>query len=465
MSLGGETPMTSEHRGMKRPRMEDGKKSSSNQMDQNRHKCNQCTRTFSTFCGLQIHRGKSHKNNSQVLQQQQYEPRTNEPDRQPEGPSESMDWDQNEINMNRDEEEKCIFCRQKAGHGEDSVVCKMCLMWSHRECVLMTEEAYNALKESNDSWFCATCLSIKSNKIKWGPLEGEAAIKAKIILTYEEIIKWRKNLFMVPLGKNGTDFIKEITKIIKLFTIPSKWSRIALAKLHIFIPLMLQKPSPKSKAKDHTKYLQKRLNQWNNGDLDSILSENREIQKRLKKAQDKKKETRQKAFCRLMLLGKISQAMKFVNNENDCRGVHTLTDEIKKLLQDKHPRGRDVSEDTLLPPSANEPESVIYEGIDGNAVYKAAKQIQGLGGPALIDADGWRHIICSRSYGNASTELCETIADLAKKLCRDPINPDTLNEFTANRLIPLDKGEDNDGNPGVRPVGVGEILRRIVGWW
>ena len=106
---------------------------------------------------------------------------------------------------------------------------------------------------------------------------------------------------------------------------------------------------------------------------------------------------------------------------------------------------------------------MIYEGIDGNAVYKAAKQIQGSGGPTLVDADGWRHIICSRSYGNASTELCETIADLAKKLCRDPINPDTLNEFTANRLIPLDKGEDNDGNPGVRPVGVGEILRRIVG--
>ena len=38
-----------------------------------------------------------------------------------------------------------------------------------------------------------------------------------------------------------------------------------------------------------------------------------------------------------------------------------------------------------------------------------------------------------------------------------------LKEFTACRLIPLDKGQDKNGNPGVRPIGIGEILRRIIG--
>ena len=117
----------------------------------------------------------------------------------------------------------------------------------------------------------------------------------------------------------------------------------------------------------------------------------------------------------------------------------------------------------MLNLTSPEPQPVIYEEIDGNAVYKAAKQIQGSGGPTLFDGDGWRHILCSKSYGNASSELCTAIADLAKRLCRDDIHPDTLHEFVANRLIPLDKGVDKEGKPGVRPIGVGEILRRIVG--
>ena len=80
-----------------------------------------------------------------------------------------------------------------------------------------------------------------------------------------------------------------------------------------------------------------------------------------------------------------------------------------------------------------------------------------------MDADGWRHILCSKSYGKVSVNLCQAIADLAKKLCREDIHPDSLNEFVACRLIPLDKGDDKFGNPGVRPIGIGEILRRLIG--
>ena len=53
--------------------------------------------------------------------------------------------------------------------------------------------------------------------------------------------------------------------------------------------------------------------------------------------------------------------------------------------------------------------------------------------------------------------------NLRKKMCRESIHPDMLKEFVANRLIPLDKGEDKNGKPGVRPIGIGEILRRIIG--
>ena len=189
------------------------------------------------------------------------------------------------------DDSNCPICRVDVVEGVDGVCCDMCKVWSHRECLFMSPEDFASLPET---WYCVTCLSIQSNKIKWGALVGEAMIRTSITLIYNEIITWRKNLFMVPRGKVGTDFIKEITNIINQFTIPSKWTRLALAKVHIFIPLMLQKPSSKSKAKDHAKYLERRLKLWTTGDLNAIMAENREIQKKLRHSLWSRKETRDK---------------------------------------------------------------------------------------------------------------------------------------------------------------------------
>ena len=49
------------------------------------------------------------------------------------------------------------------------------------------------------------------------------------------------------------------------------------------------------------------------------------------------------------------------------------------------------------------------------------------------------------------------MAIFARKLATEHLDPDTLEPYTSCRLIPLNK------NPGIRPIGVGEVLRRIVG--
>ena len=43
------------------------------------------------------------------------------------------------------------------------------------------------------------------------------------------------------------------------------------------------------------------------------------------------------------------------------------------------------------------------------------------------------------------------------------MNPSCLAELMACRLIPLDKGDTKEGKPGVRPIGVDEVLRRLIG--
>ena len=357
----------------------------------------------------------------------------------------------------------CPVCREEVEHNHQGIECDKCETWYHRCCLQMSESTYQEWQESDESWFCMLCLSIKANKIKWGEIEGEENIRKCISDTYNEVTTWRKNLFLLPRGKVGTDFIKEITRLIRLFVDNSKWSRLALALVHIFAPLMLQKPSSKSKARDNAIYLQKRLQLWKDGKIKDLIDEGKEIQQRLTKNIQKKEENKARAIVRLMLIGKLGPAMKFINNEDQILGIHPLNDTIKELLEQKHPKSREALEEILLHGDTTEPLPVIYEEIDADKVYKAALHLEGSGGPTMLDAEGWKHILCSKSYGKDSGNLCQAIAELAKKLCREEIHPDCLHEFVACRLVPLDKGADKQGNPGVRPIGIGEILRRLVG--
>ena len=46
---------------------------------------------------------------------------------------------------------------------------------------------------------------------------------------------------------------------------------------------------------------------------------------------------------------------------------------------------------------------------------------------------------------------------LAHRICQQFVDPTSLDVFTACRLVALDKC------PGVRPIGIGEVVRRIIG--
>ena len=57
----------------------------------------------------------------------------------------------------------------------------------------------------------------------------------------------------------------------------------------------------------------------------------------------------------------------------------------------------------------------------------------------------------------ASDDLCSALACVARKIATLNVDPNGLAAYTACRLIALNK------NPGVRPIGVGEAARRIIG--
>ena len=89
---------------------------------------------------------------------------------------------------------------------------------------------------------------------------------------------------------------------------------------------------------------------------------------------------------------------------------------------------------------------------------KAAKTTSGSGGPTKICADTWRRILCSKAFSGSSLQVAEEVARLARQLAVKEVDFSAIETLLNCRLVPLQK-EDN----GIRPIGVGETLRRIIG--
>ena len=100
---------------------------------------------------------------------------------------------------------------------------------------------------------------------------------------------------------------------------------------------------------------------------------------------------------------------------------------------------------------------IKFESINVEKIQKAAVKTQGGSGPSSMDADGWKQILTSKQFGRSSIDLCKAFPEFIKKICSIENQSAFLEAFLACRLIPLDK------IPGLRPIDIGEALRRIAG--
>jgi hypothetical protein len=274
---------------------------------------------------------------------------------------------------------------------------------------------------------------------------------------YEEIITWRKNLFLVPSGQNGKKMIKLLSEWMALYNNNTSFQGIALKVFMVLPSLLLQKPSPKSKAKDNTKALALRLNIWQEGKLSDLIRDGKIIQSKLTSTKRKSSEDVTRIFSKLMFLGKVSAALKFLD-ESSQNGVLPPTVEVVEMLKEKHPPAETIQPESLLNgPLFENINPIYFAGIDEQTILKAAMQTKGSCGPSHVDSDQFRRILCSKHFNAEGKDLRDQIAVFAQKIATERLDPSTLESYTPNRLIPLNK------DPGVRPIGVGEVLRRIVG--
>ena len=105
----------------------------------------------------------------------------------------------------------------------------------------------------------------------------------------------------------------------------------------------------------------------------------------------------------------------------------------------------------------NKKPNCYIDEIDEIMIGKAMSLTKGSGGPSHVDAHQFRHMLLSKKFKTDGKNLREQIALLSRNLVLKFVDPFSIEALTTFRLISPNK------NPSVRPVGIGEVLRRVMG--
>ena len=233
--------------------------------------------------------------------------------------------------------------------------------------------------------------ALSAPNFKWGDIDG-VVFSSKVDRAYEEAVHWKRNLFEVPRGKVGTEFVRELSRLLDAYSDASALESIALKASMILPVLLLQRPHPKSKPKDHTRCLGDRMAKWIEGDIDSLVHECISIQSRLNHRKRHSREDGQiaRSFAKLVSMGNLKAATRLITEQNDygCLQLDNTQPDgrtVKDHLLDKHPRG------TPAPPSAVsdqlpafEPHPVVFDEIDGALIRSISQQMDGSAVPPVL---------------------------------------------------------------------------------
>ena len=269
------------------------------------------------------------------------------------------------------EDINCALCKAEVTSREHALMCDTCRRWHHQRCIKMPAAVYRTLSASDESWFCQHCIQLQPSTLPestpedpqstnhefranlpdveiqatlsqddttkvWGGIPYNEFLK-KVGTIYDEIVFYRRNIFKTPSGKAGKDFVNELSFWLHQFNSSSKLNGVAMEVFMILPTLMLQKPSARSKAKEHSTALERRLKLWKAGEIDQIMKEIRFIQKSFKSSKKTRSpEDVARSFSKLIMEGKVSAALKLLDKES-ATGVLGLSDEVLDDLKKKHP--------------------------------------------------------------------------------------------------------------------------------
>ena len=102
----------------------------------------------------------------------------------------------------------------------------------------------------------------------------------------------------------------------------------------------------------------------------------------------------------------------FEQHEN---GILPLNDTTLNLLKSTHVKVKPIK--FLFDDISQSIHKIKYECIDAEVIPNTALRTRGGSGHSRMDADCWRRILTSNSFGQSFTSICMALANVAKKLC------------------------------------------------
>ena len=279
-----------------------------------------------------------------------------------------------------------------------------------------------------------------------------------IATIYSTIVHWKKNLFQIPSGKHGKAFVSEMARLYQLYADASFFESVSIKAAMVLPALILQKPFRASKSKDYVKCVERRMQLWKEGKFHHLFEEAAAIQTRVVQSDTRQQDNSiSQRFADLMKKGNVRQAMRLIDNEDSrilplderVDEIHTVRDVIHK-----HPESRALRPEAISNQRNPNIHPIVFEEINGSLILTTALQTDGGAGPSGLDARAWKRM-CS-SFQRAFQDLCAALAACTRRIFSSCVDPEPLQALTSSTLIALDKC------PGVRPIGFGEVPRRIM---
>ena len=258
-------------------------------------------------------------------------------------------------------------------------------------------------------------------------------------------------------GVVGREFVQLLTDELGLLADGKSVSE----RLMCLTPMLLGRDDMIRKSCDIRCLVAKRMELWKSDHFDALASELERCAGHLtRRSKQKMDDTHTiRVFSRLMLCGKVKDATRWITGRTAGRVLESTDIDSKSgktvldVLKEKHPPPGKLNPNAFL--HCDPLPHLVDIDVTAAHVEQVAHHCRGAAGPSGTDAIQWQRFLLR--YGIKSNHLREAVAALTRRLSNSVVEWTEIKALMANCLVALDKC------PGVRPIGIGESLRRIVG--